>query len=156
LLNNGKKKLKNGKINIWEIIEEFILVQIQHKNMIDFILNPEHFTLKQLLLKHDLNKQGIYSIIKINNQSFFFFFLFHRAQIDEIQKKQDKLNAFKNRKLPYNGSSNNLREIGGESPTRRPLPTIKSSRSSSITRPVKRLTAVGFIFVSSCPLLALD
>ncbi|CAF0827290.1 unnamed protein product [Rotaria sordida] len=65
-----------------------------------------------------------------------------KAQIDELQRKQDKLNAFKNRKV-YSGASNHSsREVGGESPTRRPLATIKSSRSSSFNRtPLKRLTA---------------
>lgn len=91
-----------------------------------------------------MNKQSI-----IHTQSFFFevhLFYFSRAQIDEIQKKQDKLNAFKNRKLNCTSGNNNLREMGGESPTRRPLPTLKSSRSSSMTRPIKRLTAVSLFF----------
>jgi hypothetical protein len=66
--------------------------------------------------------------------------------MDEIQKKQDKLNAMKNRKLGPGAGNNNLREFGGESPTRKPLSTVKSSRSSSVTRPVKRLTAVSFLF----------
>ncbi|CAF4317967.1 unnamed protein product, partial [Didymodactylos carnosus] len=59
-----------------------------------------------------------------------------RAQIDELQRKQDKLNAFKNKKTI------NSRELCGESPTRRPLPSVKSSsRGSSFNRtPMKRLT----------------
>jgi hypothetical protein len=84
----------------------------------------------------------MFNYFSLKNQSVFCF----RAQIDEIQKKQDKLNAFKNRKL-YSGTGNaNSREMGGESPTRRPLPTIKSNRSSSMSRPMKRLTAVSFLF----------
>lgn len=62
-----------------------------------------------------------------------------RAQIDEIQKKQDKLNAFRNRKLNSSLTNPNSKELRGESPTRRPLPVIKSSRSSSVTRPMKRI-----------------
>ncbi|CAF0755345.1 unnamed protein product [Didymodactylos carnosus] len=59
-----------------------------------------------------------------------------RAQIDELQRNQDKINAFKNKK------TNNSRELCGESPTRRPLASLKSSRSSSFNRtPLKRLTA---------------
>jgi len=75
-----------------------------------------------------------------------------RAQIDEIQKKQDKLNAFKNRKLNSSMINPNSKELRGESPTRRPLPVIKSSRSSSITRPTKRSIAVDFFsFFFSSP-----
>ncbi|CAF3048765.1 unnamed protein product [Rotaria sp. Silwood2] len=72
-----------------------------------------------------------------------------KAQIDELQRKQDKLNAFKNRKV-YSGASNNSsREVFGESPTRRPLATVKSSRSSSFNRtPLKRLTANATLAIS--------
>jgi tubulin polyglutamylase TTLL6/13 len=82
-----------------------------------------------------------------------FLFRIHRAQIDELQKKQDKLNAFKNRKLYSGVGNNNPREMGGESPTRRPLPTIRSIRNSSMTRPIKRLTAVSFLYLSCFSLL---
>ncbi|CAF3454060.1 unnamed protein product [Rotaria sp. Silwood1] len=72
-----------------------------------------------------------------------------KAQIDELQRKQDKLNAFKNRKV-YSGASNHSsREVFGESPTRRPLGTVKSSRSSSFNRtPLKRLTANATLAIS--------
>lgn len=70
-------------------------------------------------------------------------FLFNRAQIDEIQRKQDKLNAMKNRKSLSGLGNQNSKEVPGESPTRRPLPSVKPSRSSSFNRtPLKRLTAV--------------
>jgi hypothetical protein len=70
-------------------------------------------------------------------------FVFCRAQIDEIQKKQDKLNAMKTRKANPAGAGNNSKELRGESPTRKPLATVKTSRSSSFNRvPLKRLTAV--------------
>jgi hypothetical protein len=63
--------------------------------------------------------------------------------MDELQKKQDKFNSFKNSKLPSNTGVNTARELFGESPTKRSLPGIKSSRSSSYNaRPLKRLTAV--------------
>ncbi|CAF1520442.1 unnamed protein product, partial [Adineta ricciae] len=65
-----------------------------------------------------------------------------KAQIDEIQKKQDKLNALKNRKANPAGANNNPKELRGESPTRKPLAAVKTSRSSSFNRvPLKRLTA---------------
>jgi len=76
------------------------------------------------------------------------FHLFHRAQIDELQRKQDKLNAFKNRKLNPGTSNINSKEVTGESPTRKPLSTVKISRSSSINRPpLKRLTAVSCVLL---------
>lgn len=63
--------------------------------------------------------------------------------MDELQRKQDKLNAMKTRKLNPGVGNNNSRELRGESPTRKPLPTVKTSRSSSFNRqPLKRLTAV--------------
>ena len=76
-------------------------------------------------------------------------FCFHRAQIDELQKKQDKFNVIKNSKL-YSGSGNHSsREVFGESPTKRSLPVTKSSRSSSFHRTsLKRLTAVNIISIS--------
>ncbi|CAF3548920.1 unnamed protein product [Rotaria sordida] len=64
-----------------------------------------------------------------------------KAQIDELQKKQDKLNIFKNSKLSSSSIGNSSKEIFGESSTKRSLPIIKSSRSSSLHRtPLKRLT----------------
>ncbi len=85
------------------------------------------------------------SLTKIVLTTFFFFL---RAQIDEIQKKQDKLNALKNSKLGPTTSVNNSKEAYGESPTKRSLPGVKSSRSSSFNRiQLKRLTAVKiFVF----------
>ena len=75
--------------------------------------------------------------------------------MDEIQKKQDKLNAMKNRKAYPNGANTNSREMRGESPTRNSLSTVKPSRSSSVNRPIKRLTAVSTspsrLFVVSSP-----
>lgn len=66
-----------------------------------------------------------------------------RAQIDELQKKQDHLNSFKNSKLYSNTGVHSSREAYGESPVKRSLPSVKSSRSSSFNRPhIKRLTAV--------------
>ncbi|CAF1176351.1 unnamed protein product [Adineta steineri] len=65
-----------------------------------------------------------------------------KAQIDEIQKKQDKFNLLKNSKLGPSPSMNNLKEAYGESPLKRSLPIVKSSRSSSFNRiQLKRLTA---------------
>jgi hypothetical protein len=62
--------------------------------------------------------------------------------MDELQKKQDKFNLFKNSKSSTTGVGSS-RELYGESPTKRTLPTVKSSRSSSYNpRPLKRLTAV--------------
>ncbi|CAF3896980.1 unnamed protein product [Rotaria sp. Silwood2] len=66
-----------------------------------------------------------------------------KAQMDELQKKQDKLNSFKNSKLTSNIVANVSKEMFGESSTKRSLPIIKSSRSSSFHRtPLKRLTTV--------------
>jgi len=65
-----------------------------------------------------------------------------KAQIDELQKKQDKLNAFKNRKSNSTVGNSLTREVEGESPNRKPLSMVKSSRSSSTNRvAIKRLTA---------------
>ncbi len=70
-----------------------------------------------------------------------------RAQLDELQKKQDQLNSFKNSKLCSNTGVHSTREAYGESPTKRSLPTVKSSRSLSLNRPhIKRLTAVTISF----------
>lgn len=70
-------------------------------------------------------------------------FFASRAQIDELQKKQDKLNAFKNRKSNSTVGNSLTREVEGESPNRKPLSMVKSSRSSSTNRvSIKRLTAV--------------
>ncbi|CAF3334922.1 unnamed protein product [Rotaria socialis] len=64
-----------------------------------------------------------------------------KVQMDELQKKQDKLNAFKSGKSSSNTTTNNSKEFYGESSTKRSLPIIKSSRSSSFNRtPLKRLT----------------
>jgi len=68
---------------------------------------------------------------------------FSRAQLDELQKKQDQLNSFKNSKLYSNTGVHSSKEAYGESPLKRSLPSVKSSRSSSFNRPhIKRLTAV--------------
>lgn len=68
--------------------------------------------------------------------------------MDELQKKQDKLNALKNGKLHSHGGANNSKEVFGESSTKRSLPIIKSSRSSSFNRtPLKRLTNVKMFFL---------
>lgn len=62
--------------------------------------------------------------------------------MDELQKKQDKLNSIKNSKSSII-AGNNSKEVFGESSTKRSLPVIKSSRSSSLNRaPLKRLTTV--------------
>jgi hypothetical protein len=76
------------------------------------------------------------------------FFFFFRAQLDELQKKQDQLNSFKNSKLYSNTGVHSSKEAYGESPVKRSLPSVKSSRSSSFNRPpnIKRLTAVN-IFI---------
>ncbi|CAF1413145.1 unnamed protein product [Rotaria magnacalcarata] len=72
-----------------------------------------------------------------------------KAQIDELQRKQDKLNAIKNRKSLSGTVNQNSREVPGESPTRRPLPSVKPSRSSSFNRtPLKRLTANANLTIS--------
>ncbi|UJR08124.1 hypothetical protein I4U23_012400 [Adineta vaga] len=64
-----------------------------------------------------------------------------KAQIDELQKKQDKLNFIKNNKPALNASINNVKEAYGESPGKRILPVVRSSRSLSINRiQFKRLT----------------
>lgn len=71
-----------------------------------------------------------------------FFCFFRRAQLDELQRKQDQLNSYKNGK-PTSTPSVPSREAYGESPTKKTLPVTKSSRSSSFNRPLmKRLTAV--------------
>jgi hypothetical protein len=80
-----------------------------------------------------------------NNFSFFF-----RAQIDELQKKQDYLNSFKNSKLYSNTGVTNSKEAYGESPSKRSLPTVKSSRSSSFNRPnIKRVNTVKIFLISN-------
>ena len=67
----------------------------------------------------------------------------HRAQIDELQKKQDQLNSFKNSKLFSSTNVHASRETYGESPLKRSVPLMRSSRSLSFNRPlIKRLTAV--------------
>lgn len=72
-----------------------------------------------------------------------------RAQIDELQKKQDQLNSYKNSKTFSNTGVQSSRETYGESPMKRSLPSVKSSRSSSFNRThMKRLTAVIIILLS--------
>ncbi|CAF0988942.1 unnamed protein product [Adineta ricciae] len=64
-----------------------------------------------------------------------------KAQIDELQKKQEKMNFFKNNKPGVSTSVNNSKEVYGESPGKRSLPIVKSSRSPSFNRiQLKRLT----------------
>ena len=66
----------------------------------------------------------------------------NRVQLDELQKKQDQFNPTKNSKLYSNTGVHNSREAYGESPTKRSLPVVRSSRSLSLNRPlIKRLTA---------------
>ncbi|CAF0940340.1 unnamed protein product [Adineta steineri] len=75
-----------------------------------------------------------------------------KAQMDEIQKKQDKLNAFKNRKPNAGIGTNNPRELRGESPTRKPISNVKTSRSSSFNRaPLKRITANSLVSTPTIP-----
>jgi hypothetical protein len=82
--------------------------------------------------------------VKKEKQNYFFFF---RAQIDELQKKQDHLNSFKNSKLYSNNVVNTSREVYGESPGKRSLPSVKLSRNTSFYRPhIKRLTTVKILF----------
>lgn len=72
-----------------------------------------------------------------------------RAQMDELQKKQDKINFMRTGKSSSSIVATNSKEVFGESSTKRPLPGIKSSRTSSYYRaPLKRLTTV-MIFILS-------
>jgi len=62
-----------------------------------------------------------------------------------LQKKQDQFNPLKTSKSFVSQS----RESYGESPAKRTLPSLKSSRSSSFTRPhIRRLAAVKFQHLS--------
>lgn len=73
-----------------------------------------------------------------------------KAQIIELQKKQETghpstTTTTKTTKLSNtnNSTGHPSNEIRGESPTRKPLPSVKSSRSSTFNRtPLKRLTTV--------------
>ncbi len=86
----------------------------------------------------------------MQKKKFILLFFFIRAQIDELQKKQDHLNSFKNNKFYSNTGVHTSKEAYGESPQKRSLPSVKSSRSSSFHRPhIKRLTAVNILFISN-------
>lgn len=73
-----------------------------------------------------------------------------RAQLDELQRKQDQINSYKNSKSTSTPAVHS-RETYGESPAKKSFPTIKSSRSFSVNRPLmKRLTAVLLILIFPC------
>ncbi len=76
--------------------------------------------------------------------------------MDELQKKQDQLNSYKNSKLYSSTGVHNSREAYGESPTKRYLPSVRSSRSLSLNRPLmKRLAAVKISFITNNEFLSI-